>query len=140
MMHFHCTVVSAEDQLFEGDLQAIIATSVEGDLGIYPGHAPLLAMLSPGPVRLVKTNGEEEIYFLSGGFLEVQPDGVFVLADSSKRTEQLSEEAVEKVRQDALHTLHESVDRSEKQQAAVVLANAVAQLRTINEIRKKISR
>jgi len=141
MSHLECIVVSAEGQLFKGELKAIVAHSVLGDLGIYPGHAPLLAMLNPGPVRLIDQDDVETIFFLSGGFLEVQPDQVFILADSSKRSEQLSEEAIEKTRQQALETLQDTgVAGDARQEAALLLANATAQLRTLNEIRRKLGK
>jgi len=75
-----CTVVSAEQALYEGDVQMIIASGDLGDLGITPGHAPLITSLKPGPVRLVFDNGEDELFFVSGGFLEVIPSQVTILA------------------------------------------------------------
>jgi F-type H+-transporting ATPase subunit epsilon len=73
-----CTVVSAEQSLYEGDVQMIIASGDLGDLGITPGHAPLITSLKPGPVRLVFENGEDELFFVSGGFLEVIPSQVTI--------------------------------------------------------------
>ena len=69
----HCDIVSADESLFSGSVEMVVATGSLGELGITPGHAPLLSDLRPGPVRLVKENGEEEVYYLSGGYLEVQP-------------------------------------------------------------------
>ena len=141
MSQLECTLVSAEGQLFKGSLKAIIATSVQGDLGVYPGHAPLLAMLNPGPIRLIDVNEEEKIFFLSGGFLEVQPDQVFILADSSKRQEQLSEEAIEKTRQQALEALKDAgITGESRQEASALLANATAQLRTLREVRRRLGK
>ena len=141
MSHLACTVVSAEGELYNGKLKAIIAHTVEGDLGIYPGHAPLLAMLSPAPVRLIDEEDQETIFFLSGGFLEVQPEQVYILADSSKRAEQLSEEAIEKARQRALDALSDAaIKGEERHNAAALLANATAQLRTLNEIRRSLKK
>ena len=68
-----CDIVSADESLFSGSVKMVVATGSLGELGITPGHAPLLSDLRPGPVRLVKENGEEEVYYLSGGYLEVQP-------------------------------------------------------------------
>ncbi|MCE1848654.1 F0F1 ATP synthase subunit epsilon, partial [Enterobacter hormaechei] len=80
-MTYHLNVVSAESRMFEGLVQKIQVTGSEGELGIYPGHAPLLTAIKPGMVRIVKQFGEEEVIYLSGGILEVQPSGVIVLAD-----------------------------------------------------------
>lgn len=85
-----CTVVSAEQALYEGDVQMIIASGDLGDLGITPGHAPLITSLKPGPVRLVFDNGEDELFFVSGGFLEVIPSQVTILADTAERTDRKS--------------------------------------------------
>ena len=71
----------------------IVATGSLGELGITPGHAPLLSDLRPGPVRLVKENGEEEVYYLSGGYLEVQPGSIAILADTAVRAGDIDEAA-----------------------------------------------
>ena len=72
-MTIHCDIVSAEEEIFSGRVTVVSATGSLGELGIMPGHAPLLTGLGPGPVRLKKDNGEEEVFFASGGFIEVQP-------------------------------------------------------------------
>jgi len=79
-MTVHLDVVSAEEQIFSGRVESVQVTGEAGELGIMPGHAPLLTSIKPGMVRLVKQNGEEEIIFLSGGILEVQPGTVNILA------------------------------------------------------------
>ena len=81
----HCDIVSADESLFSGLVEMVVATGSLGELGITAGHAPLLSDLRPGPVRLVKQNGEEEIYYLSGGYLEVQPNNISILADTAVR-------------------------------------------------------
>ena len=81
----HCDIVSAEAEIFSGLVEMVIAHGHLGDLGIAPGHAPLITDLKPGPIRLVKQGGEEEVYYISGGFLEVQPNMVKVLADTVLR-------------------------------------------------------
>ncbi|MCE1741426.1 F0F1 ATP synthase subunit epsilon, partial [Enterobacter hormaechei] len=90
-MTYHLNVVSAESRMFEGLVQKIQVTGSEGELGIYPGHAPLLTAIKPGMVRIVKQFGEEEVIYLSGGILEVQPSGVIVLADTAIRGKDLDE-------------------------------------------------
>ena len=92
-MTVHCDIVSAEQYLFSGLIELLVASGSQGELGITFGHAPLLTDLKPGPVRIVKQNGEEEIYYLSGGYLEVQPNKVSILADTALRADDLDEAA-----------------------------------------------
>jgi ATP synthase F1 epsilon subunit len=83
-MTIHCDVVSAEEEIFSGRVTMVVATGTMGELGIMPGHAPLLTGMKPGPVRLLLDNGTEETIFASGGFLEVQPGVVTrLLADTA---------------------------------------------------------
>lgn len=84
-MTYHLDVVSAEQQMFSGLVEKIQVTGSEGELGIYPGHAPLLTAIKPGMIRIVKQHGHEEFIYLSGGILEVQPGSVTVLADTAIR-------------------------------------------------------
>ena len=77
-MTYHLDVVSAEQQMFYGLVEKIQVTGSEGELGIYPGHAPLLTAIKPGMIRIVKQHGHEEFIYLSGGVLEVQPGNVTV--------------------------------------------------------------
>lgn len=84
-------VVSAEGHLFTGSVQRIRVTGSEGELGIYPGHTALLTTIKPGMVGIVKSDGDEEFIYLSGGILEVQPDGVNILADTAIRADDLDE-------------------------------------------------
>ena len=88
----HLDVVSAEDSLFTGAVETVQVTGSEGELGIYPGHAPLITKIKPGMVRVVKEGGEEEIIYVAGGVLEVQPHNVTVLADTAVRGEELDEQ------------------------------------------------
>jgi F-type H+-transporting ATPase subunit epsilon len=81
-MTIHCDIVSAEEEIFSGVVEMVVATGTLGDLGISYGHAPLLTSLVPGPVRIKAKDGEEQIYYVSGGFLEVQPGVVSILADT----------------------------------------------------------
>ena len=97
-MTVHCDIVSAERQLFSGLVEIVVASGVEGDLGIMPGHAPLLTRLKPGPVRVKKQNGEEEVFYVSGGFLEVQPKLVTVLADTAERAENMDAAEAERAK------------------------------------------
>ena len=95
----HCDIVSAEETMFSGLVELVVAAGKMGDLGIAPGHAPLLTELKPGPVRVIKQNGEEEVFFVTGGFMEVQPNLINVLADTALRGEDLDAQAAEEARQ-----------------------------------------
>ena len=81
----HCDIVSADESLFSGLVEMVVATGSLGELGVTAGHAPLLSDLKPGPVRLVKQNGEEEVYYLSGGYLEVQPNNISITQSNGER-------------------------------------------------------
>ncbi|MBH3086292.1 F0F1 ATP synthase subunit epsilon [Serratia marcescens] len=138
-MTYHLDVVSAEKQMFSGLVQKIQVTGSEGELGIFPGHAPLLTAIKPGMVRIVKQHGEEEFIYLSGGILEVQPSVVTVLADTAIRGTDLDEaRALEAKRKAEEHirssrSSHGDVDYA---QASAELAKAIAKLRVIELTRK----
>jgi F-type H+-transporting ATPase subunit epsilon len=134
---FKCEIVSAEAAIFSGEIERIIANGLMGELGILPGHAPLLTELQPGPVRVIFDGGQEESYYVSGGFLEVQPDVVTILADAATRAHDINEAAAEEARQQALKHLNDKSSELDYTRAAAELAEAVAQLRTIQQLRKK---
>lgn len=133
----HCDIVSAEEEIFSGLVEMVVATGSQGELGIGYGHAPLLTDLKPGPIRLIKQNGEEEIYYLSGGYLEAQPYIVKVLADTALRADDLDEAAAMEAQKQAEQAAH---NKSGEMDYSRALAEAAAQLRTIQEIRKKAKR
>lgn len=139
-MTIHCDIVSAEEEIFSGLVERLVAASIEGDVGIEYGHAPLLTALKPGPVRVKKQNGDEEIYYVSGGFLEVQPHVVSVLADTALREGDMDASAAEQAMKDAEKTLSSSADGLDYSKAAAQLAESAAQLRTLQAIRKKLQR
>lgn len=123
-MTMHCNVVSAEKKLFDGRIEFLVASGVMGELGILPGHAPLLSELKPGTIKLTKQGGAEELIYVSSGFLEVQSSTVTVLADSAERAHNLDEAAAKEALEAARRTVdNESVELSYEQ--------AAAQLRTI---------
>ncbi|MFC3152706.1 F0F1 ATP synthase subunit epsilon [Litoribrevibacter euphylliae] len=134
----HCDIVSAEETMFSGLVELVVAAGKMGDLGIAPGHAPLLTELKPGPVRVIKQNGEEEVFFVTGGFMEVQPNLINVLADTALRGEDLDAQAAEEARNLAQSELENRGDDFEYSVAATKLAEATAMLRTISELRKKV--
>jgi F-type H+-transporting ATPase subunit epsilon len=139
-MTVHCDIVSAEKAIFSGLVEMVVAHGSLGDLGIAHGHAPLLTELKPGPVRVLTQSGEEQIFYVSGGFLEVQASTVTVLADTAVRAHDIDEAAAveaQKAAEAALANQHGEFDYG---RAAAQLAEAAAQLRTIQGLRKKMGR
>lgn len=128
-------VVSAETSIFSGEVDTIQVTGSEGELGIYPGHTPLLTTLLPGMVRLVK-NGDEENIYINGGVLEIQPGNVTVLADTAIRAEDLDEKAALEAKKRAEEHIANPGADFDYAEAAIELAEAIAQLRLINKLRK----
>ncbi|MBL4567327.1 MAG: F0F1 ATP synthase subunit epsilon [Porticoccus sp.] len=137
-MTVHCDIVSAEESLFSGLVELVVVTGSEGELGIAFGHAPLLTDLKPGPVRIIKQEGGEEIYYLSGGFLEVQPNTISILADTALRADDLDEAAALEAKKQAEQDLANQSGEFDYSRAASQLATAAAQLRTISQLRKKL--
>ena len=137
-MTVHCDIVSAEEEIFSGLVELIVAAGSEGDVGIGYGHAPLLTGLQPGPIRVIKQDGEEEVYYVSGGYLEVQPHQVSVLADTALRADDMDEAAALEARKEAEQALHNQSGDFDYSRAAAQLAEASAQLRTIQAMRKKL--
>lgn len=135
-MTVHLDVVSAELEIFSGLVETVQVTGSEGELGIYPGHAPLITGLQPGMVRVVKENGEEELIYVAGGLLEVQPDTVTVLADTAVRASDLDEKAAQEAKQRAEEHIATGGADFDYAEAAVELAEAIAQLRLIQKLRK----
>src|SRR5580704_7298622 len=89
----HLDIVSAEREIFSGVVNLVVAPGELGELGITPGHAPLLTVLKPGEIRITLQGGKQEVFYISGGMLEVQPHYVTVLADAAERAENLDEAA-----------------------------------------------
>ncbi len=130
-------VVSSEKSIFSGSCEMVVATADSGDLGISPGHAPLLSRLKPGIVRLIKGEGqEEEVLYVSGGMLEIQPHIVTILADACERAENLDAAAAETARKAAEKQLSEQKDTLDFAQVQKELAQAAAQLRSVEILRK----
>ena len=101
MATFNLTIVSAERKIFEGEVKQIQATGVEGELGILSGHTPLLTAIKPGIVKFTLQDGNEEVIYVSGGFLEVQPNIVTVLADVAIRGSELDTERIREAKRKA---------------------------------------
>jgi F-type H+-transporting ATPase subunit epsilon len=129
-------IVSSSEEIYSGEATMIYATGSLGELGIAPGHTPLLTGLAPGPVR-VQNGSEEEAFFCSGGFLEIQPDLVTVLSDTAERADNLDESEVLKAKEAAEQNLANQDATLDYAKAASQLAEAVARLKTIQKLRKK---
>lgn len=135
-MTLHCDIVSAEKSIFSGLVEMVVAAGSIGDLGIAYGHAPLLTGLKPGPVKLIMPDGEEEIYYVSGGYLEVQRGMVTLLADTASRADDVDEAAALKAIEEARNAMADQGAEFEFSAAAAQLAEAVAQLRALRQIKK----
>ncbi|OIV47268.1 F0F1 ATP synthase subunit epsilon [Sodalis sp. TME1] len=133
---YHLDVVSAEKQMFSGLVEKIQVTGSEGELGIFPGHAPLLTAIKPGMVRIVKEHGNEEYIYLSGGVLEVQPSTVTVLADTAIRGKDLDEARAMESKRKAEEHINNSHGDIDYAQASAELSKALAKLRVIELIKK----
>jgi F-type H+-transporting ATPase subunit epsilon len=136
-MTLHCDIVSAEKSIFSGLVEMVVATGSLGDLGIAPGHAPLLTGLIPGPVKLVLSDGVEEIFYVSGGFLEVQRGVVTLLADTALRADDVDEAAALQAVEDAEKAMANQGAEFNYSNAAAQLAEASAQLRTLRQLKNR---
>ena len=137
MATLHVDVVSAEGSIFSGEAKFVALPGEMGELGIYPRHTPLITRIRPGAVRIQKPGGEEELIFVAGGILEVQPALVTVLADTAIRGHDLDEAKALEAKKRADEALRSAKD---KQEIAVVegeLAMLAAQLAAIRRLRKK---
>jgi F-type H+-transporting ATPase subunit epsilon len=136
MATVHVDIVSAEKSLFSGPAEMVIAPGEAGELGILPRHVPMLTRLKPGSVRVVN-GGTEELIYVSGGILEVQPDKITILSDSAERGADLDEfranEALKRA-EDALKNREAAIDHA---QAQIELIQATAQLAAIRKLRGK---
>ena len=136
-MTMHCDIVSAEESIFSGRVEMLVAAGSLGDLGISPGHAPLITALIPGPVRLIRDGGEEEVYYVSGGFLEVQRNVVTLLADTALRAGDVDEAAAQEAMADAERAMQDASAELDYGTAAAQLAEAAAQLRALRQIKNR---
>lgn len=139
-MTIHCDIVSAEEEIFSGLVESLVATGEMGELGVNYGHAPLLSSLVPGPVRVTLQNGDEQVYYVSGGYLEVQPGVVSILADTAMRADDVDEAAAEEARREAEQALANQSGDFDYGRASSRLAEAAAQLATIRKMRNRAGR
>ena len=136
-MTLHVNIVSAEKLLYSGIAEVVIAPGARGELGIYPRHTPLLTTLKPGSVRIkVPGQAEEEVIYVSGGILEVQPHIVTILSDTAIRGGDLDEAKALEAKRAAEEAMKDKAATMDYAQAQVELAQAIAQLAAIKKLRK----
>jgi F-type H+-transporting ATPase subunit epsilon len=133
----HIDIVSAEGQIFSGEASMVFVPGSQGELGIAPRHAPLLTTLSAGEVRVQTEDQDEQVFYVGGGALEIQPHLVTVLADTAARAHDLDEAAALAAKQRAEDAVRERKDKVEIAEAQAELLRAMAQLRAIERLRKK---
>ena len=137
-MTIHVDVVSAEESIFSGLAEFVVAPAAMGEVGIYPRHAPLISLIKPGAVRLkLPDQAEEMVFFVSGGILEVQPGVITVLADTAIRGHDLDEAKALEAKKAAEEAMKDRSSQIDYARAQAELADAIAQLQTLQKLRKK---
>lgn len=133
-----CQIASAEREIYAAPVVYLQVSGSEGELGIQRGHAPLLTAIKPGPVVLRDPAGDEHVYYISGGFLEVQPDEVRILADTVYRADDIDSAAAERAAAEARAAMERQSGEMDYSAATAHLAEAIAQIRTLDAARKKV--
>ncbi|MFK5914622.1 MAG: F0F1 ATP synthase subunit epsilon [Woeseiaceae bacterium] len=136
-MTMHLDIVSAENEIFSGRAEVVIAPAIMGEVGIHARHTPMLTPLKPGEVKITKQGGEEELIYVSGGMMEVQPSVVTILSDTAVRAQDLDEAAAMEAKQKAEEAISNREGDMDIAEAQSKLLEAVAQLRMIENFRKK---
>ena len=131
-----CSIVSAEEEIFSGAVEMVVASGTIGELGIMPGHTPLLSGVKPGPVRLILEGGEEEVFFASGGYIEVQPNHITILADTALRATDIDEAAAAQAQQEAEQQLSDVQAEIDFARVNADIAEQAAMLRTLRKHRE----
>lgn len=129
-------IVSAEGQIFSGPARMVFAPASQGELGILPRHAPLLTLLKPGEVRVQQPDGAEQVFYVGGGAMEIQPGQITILADTALRAKDIDEAAAQAAMQRAEESLRDKTDKIDQAQALAELARAAAQLKVLERLRK----
>ena len=137
MSLIQCNIVSPEGELFSGEIEMLTADGGDGEIAITPRHAPLLTNLKPGPVKLVLEGGAEEVFFASGGFLEVQPGVITLLTDVAERADDIDAAEAERAKELAERELEDQKSEMDYSLATVQLAEAAARLKALQKLRKK---
>ena len=134
MATLQCNVVSAKETIYSGEISMLIATGVEGEVGILPGHIPFITLLKPGAMQIKTSNGNDEMVYVSGGVLEVQPHLVTVLADTAVRAHDLDEAKILEARRHAEQTLQ---NQKADIDISAALAESLAQLQTLQKFKNR---
>lgn len=137
MATMQCDVVSVKESIFSGAVSMLIAKGATGELGIMPGHTPLVTLLNPGAVRVLLEDGTEKLVYVSGGVLEVQPHIVTILADSATRAENLDEAQIIEARKQAEQLLVNRKNDLDGATALAALAETAGQLETIRKMKNR---
>jgi F-type H+-transporting ATPase subunit epsilon len=132
-----CNVVSAKETIYSGEISMLIATGVEGEVGILPGHIPFITLLKPGTMQIKTSNGNDEMVYVSGGVLEVQPHLVTVLADTAVRAHDLDEAKILEARRHAEQSLQNQKADIDTSAALAALAESLAQLQTLQKFKNR---
>lgn len=133
----HVDIVSTEKEIFSGEATMVFAPAMLGEVGIAPGHTPLVTNLGPGEVRVQQPDGVEEAFYVSGGMLEVQPNLVIVLSDTAQRADDLDEASILKAKEEAARVIHEHDAKIDYATALAEHAELAAQLRAVQRLRRK---
>jgi F-type H+-transporting ATPase subunit epsilon len=139
-MTIHVDIVSAEAEIFSGLAEMVFAPAVMGEVGVLPGHAPLVTRLKPGEIRVRLPGGEEQSFFVSSGMLEIQPHVITVLSDTAQRASDLDEAAALEAKERAERMLADRQADYDEAQARAELAQAAAQLQAIRRLRQRTGR
>ena len=137
MATLQCNVVSAKETIYSGEISMLIASGVEGEVGILPGHIPFITLLKPGTMQIKTSNGNDEMVYVSGGVLEVQPHLVTVLADTAVRANDLDEAKILEARRHAEQTLQNQKADIDTSAALAALAESLAQLQTLKKFKNR---
>ncbi len=139
MAKMHVEVVSTEQLIYSGEAEFLVAPAQEGELGVYPRHVPLLTRIKPGVLRLTVPGSKDEVLVaVSGGMMEVQPTHITVLADTAIRGEDLDEARANEAKRAAEDALKHASDDLDTAKAYAALAAAIAQLKALEYLRKRV--
>lgn len=136
-MTMHLDIVSAEQEIFSGAVNMVVAPAEEGDIGIMPRHSPLITRMKPGEVKVTHEGEDDQFFYVSGGILEIQPHVVTILSDTAIRAKDLDEARVNEMKRHAEATLADKTSEFEEARALAELAQITAQLRMLEKRRMR---
>lgn len=133
-------IVSAQEPLYDGRSDLVVATTVDGEIGVKPHHTPFLAMLKPGQAVVHHVDGSEEVFYISGGVIEVQPNLITILADDAQRAKDIDAIQAEKAREKAQRLLANKQEKVDYAKLQAQLAQSIAQLRALRRFRDQVEK